>query len=287
MYPEQLGNTDPGRTGENLMQPENQQQPPPRRRQETQMSAQNHQNHHQPPPPPQKCPRCDSSNTKFCYYNNYSLSQPRYFCKSCRRYWTHGGTLRNVPVGGGCRKSKRSKSSTPSSSSGGEIARTHGLPSAGIVPPQNLTGMVPVQGLRASSMPSMGSNSFYTGGTFLSSLAAMQSFPPGINPASATANFGAGSSHQYDGNMALLQSLKLPHHQAQNDQVFPSQQSLNMNHARPALNSWTQTFIRGSADPSSGYWSRASDEGENQAGSNSFSSSQWTGSINPGFNPSR
>ncbi|CAA3007529.1 dof zinc finger protein DOF2.1-like [Olea europaea var. sylvestris] len=54
-----------------------------------------------------RCPRCDSNNTKFCYYNNYSLSQPRYFCKSCRRYWTKGGTLRNVPMGGGCRKNKR------------------------------------------------------------------------------------------------------------------------------------------------------------------------------------
>ncbi|XP_049933925.1 dof zinc finger protein DOF2.1-like isoform X2 [Nymphaea colorata] len=54
-----------------------------------------------------KCPRCDSTNTKFCYYNNYSLSQPRYFCKACRRYWTKGGSLRNVPVGGGCRKNKR------------------------------------------------------------------------------------------------------------------------------------------------------------------------------------
>ncbi|CAI9778813.1 unnamed protein product [Fraxinus pennsylvanica] len=62
-----------------------------------------------------KCPRCDSTNTKFCYYNNYSLSQPRYFCKSCRRYWTKGGTLRNVPVGGGCRKNKRSSSSSSSS----------------------------------------------------------------------------------------------------------------------------------------------------------------------------
>lgn len=33
-----------------------------------------------PPPPPTKllhCPRCDSTNTKFCYYNNYSLMQPR------------------------------------------------------------------------------------------------------------------------------------------------------------------------------------------------------------------
>eukprot|EP00246_Nothoceros_aenigmaticus_P009198 TRINITY_DN2456_c0_g2_i1.p2 TRINITY_DN2456_c0_g2~~TRINITY_DN2456_c0_g2_i1.p2 ORF type:complete len:191 (-),score=20.92 TRINITY_DN2456_c0_g2_i1:641-1213(-) len=55
------------------------------------------------------CPRCQSINTKFCYYNNYSLTQPRHFCKNCRRYWTAGGTLRNVPVGGGCRKNKRVK----------------------------------------------------------------------------------------------------------------------------------------------------------------------------------
>ncbi|PPD67081.1 hypothetical protein GOBAR_DD36037 [Gossypium barbadense] len=63
-----------------------------------------------------KCPRCDSSNTKFCYYNNYSLSQPRHFCKACKRYWTRGGTLRNVPVGGGCRKNKRVKRPTVSAS---------------------------------------------------------------------------------------------------------------------------------------------------------------------------
>ncbi|KAJ9188170.1 hypothetical protein P3X46_003559 [Hevea brasiliensis] len=58
------------------------------------------------------CPRCNSTNTKFCYYNNYSLTQPRYFCKTCRRYWTEGGSLRNVPVGGGSRKNKRSTSSS-------------------------------------------------------------------------------------------------------------------------------------------------------------------------------
>ncbi|XP_031378348.1 dof zinc finger protein DOF2.4-like isoform X1 [Punica granatum] len=56
-----------------------------------------------------KCPRCNSTNTKFCYYNNYSLLQPRHFCKTCRRYWTRGGALRNVPVGGGCRRNKKSK----------------------------------------------------------------------------------------------------------------------------------------------------------------------------------
>ncbi|BAT98126.1 hypothetical protein VIGAN_09175300 [Vigna angularis var. angularis] len=71
------------------------------------------------------CPRCNSTNTKFCYYNNYSLTQPRYFCKTCRRYWTEGGSLRNVPVGGGSRKNKKvtsggagaSASSSSSSSS--------------------------------------------------------------------------------------------------------------------------------------------------------------------------
>ncbi|WCJ41122.1 Dof-type zinc finger DNA-binding family protein [Euphorbia peplus] len=86
------------------------------------------QNQERKPRPPQeeslKCPRCDSINTKFCYYNNYSLTQPRYFCKSCRRYWTKGGTLRNVPVGGGCRKNKRSSSSSTSSSSSNSARKT-------------------------------------------------------------------------------------------------------------------------------------------------------------------
>ncbi|XP_004509709.1 dof zinc finger protein DOF5.7 [Cicer arietinum] len=63
-----------------------------------------------------KCPRCDSPNTKFCYYNNYSLTQPRHFCKTCRRYWTNGGALRNVPIGGGCRKKQKLKTSSRFSS---------------------------------------------------------------------------------------------------------------------------------------------------------------------------
>ncbi|KAJ8900461.1 hypothetical protein K2173_025238 [Erythroxylum novogranatense] len=75
-----------------------------------------------PRPPEQlNCPRCNSTNTKFCYYNNYSLTQPRYFCKTCRRYWTEGGSLRNVPVGGGSRKNKRSSSLAASSSASVKI----------------------------------------------------------------------------------------------------------------------------------------------------------------------
>ncbi|KAL5579404.1 hypothetical protein UlMin_011846 [Ulmus minor] len=76
-----------------------------------------------------KCPRCESTNTKFCYYNNYNLSQPRHFCKNCRRYWTKGGALRNIPVGGGSRKNtKRSsnpKRSSSSSATSNSSSATH------------------------------------------------------------------------------------------------------------------------------------------------------------------
>ncbi|XWS64923.1 hypothetical protein CRYUN_Cryun05aG0045900 [Craigia yunnanensis] len=52
------------------------------------------------------CPRCNSLDTKFCYFNNYNVNQPRHFCKNCQRYWTAGGTMRNVPIGAGRRKNK-------------------------------------------------------------------------------------------------------------------------------------------------------------------------------------
>ncbi|KAK2381028.1 cyclic dof factor [Trifolium repens] len=57
------------------------------------------------------CPRCNSMETKFCYFNNYNVNQPRHFCKKCQRYWTAGGTMRNVPVGAGRRKNKNLSSS--------------------------------------------------------------------------------------------------------------------------------------------------------------------------------
>ncbi|CAN6284745.1 unnamed protein product [Urochloa humidicola] len=85
------------------------------------------------PEPALKCPRCESTNTKFCYYNNYSLSQPRHFCKACRRYWTRGGTLRNVPVGGGCRRNKRSSSK---SSAAGSSSSSSKQPSSSARQPQ-------------------------------------------------------------------------------------------------------------------------------------------------------
>ncbi|EFJ40859.1 Dof-type zinc finger protein [Volvox carteri f. nagariensis] len=73
-------------------------------------------------PRPEKketCPRCNSLDTKFCYYNNYNIKQPRFYCKTCQRYWTAGGTLRNIAPGSGRRKSKskaagREQRSSPS-----------------------------------------------------------------------------------------------------------------------------------------------------------------------------
>ncbi|KAL1214385.1 Dof zinc finger protein DOF3.4 [Cardamine amara subsp. amara] len=73
------------------------------------------------------CPRCDSTNTKFCYYNNYNFSQPRHFCKSCRRYWTHGGTLRDIPIGGGTRKGAKRSRTCSSASSASVVSTSNGV----------------------------------------------------------------------------------------------------------------------------------------------------------------
>lgn len=59
----------------------------------------------------EQCPRCNSMDTKFCYFNNYNANQPRHFCKSCHRFWTAGGSMRNIPVGAGKRRNRHSSSS--------------------------------------------------------------------------------------------------------------------------------------------------------------------------------
>ncbi|PWA84608.1 hypothetical protein CTI12_AA005550 [Artemisia annua] len=48
-----------------------------------------------------------------------SPEHPRHFCRRCRRHWTHGGVLRDIPVGGGRRKNtKRKKPMNPTITSG-------------------------------------------------------------------------------------------------------------------------------------------------------------------------
>ncbi|EFJ19409.1 hypothetical protein SELMODRAFT_28959, partial [Selaginella moellendorffii] len=64
-----------------------------------------------------QCPRCQSYNTWFDYYNNEKSTgkrdQPRYICRSCKGKWTQGGKVRDVslsPTGGNKRKSKALRS---------------------------------------------------------------------------------------------------------------------------------------------------------------------------------
>jgi len=97
------------------------------------------------------CPRCNSQDTKFCYYNNYNINQPRHFCKNCQRYWTAGGTLRNVPVGAGRRKNKtgnlqqqRENEASPNCSSfqidSGEFSCGLGSPKPKLLHPKRMAG---------------------------------------------------------------------------------------------------------------------------------------------------
>lgn len=87
---------------------------------------------------PLNCPRCNSNNTKFCYFNNYSLTQPRYFCKTCRRYWTEGGSLRNVPVGGGSRKNKRTSAAAVAAAKPQDAATSSSIQNPKFRPVQDL-----------------------------------------------------------------------------------------------------------------------------------------------------
>lgn len=213
-------------------------------------TTQQSQQQPQPPPPPQKCPRCDSLNTKFCYYNNYSLSQPRYFCKTCRRYWTQGGTLRNVPVGGGCRKGKRPKTSSSSSTISGDnissrsLQPNHHLPPLPLtanqqqlqlqLPPHMITSMAAMvstisglpttshhQSLMRNSTPWGGgggahapATSLYsTAGNLFSSLASMHSLTPsqgGTNHPTNLGTGGSGSSLGSGANLPIFQGFDFP-----------------------------------------------------------------------------
>ncbi|KAI3939640.1 hypothetical protein MKX01_038595 [Papaver californicum] len=192
------------------------------------------------PQQPQKCPRCESLNTKFCYYNNYSLSQPRYFCKGCRRYWTQGGTLRNVPVGGGCRKGKRSstqnkKPNTSSSSATSTQDHHHqqqnvsqSSTSKTLLMPSSTANPSPIYYYPGGGG---GVGSIGASGMFLSSLAPYQSFNQQIP-------ISANSDHNNIGvsNSASLQGFSLPsfqHQQKQQQQQLqpqpqPHPQYLNM-----------------------------------------------------------
>ncbi|XP_021759695.1 cyclic dof factor 2-like isoform X1 [Chenopodium quinoa] len=55
---------------------------------------------------PVSCPRCNSMETKFCYFNNSNINKSRHFCWSCQRYWTIGGATKNLSIRSGQCKGK-------------------------------------------------------------------------------------------------------------------------------------------------------------------------------------
>ncbi|EPS59263.1 hypothetical protein M569_15545, partial [Genlisea aurea] len=63
-------------------------------------------------PVPLQCPRCGSLDTKFRYFNNHNFAQPRHYCRTCKRQWTAGGNLRNIPAGGKTKQTEASSSRT-------------------------------------------------------------------------------------------------------------------------------------------------------------------------------
>lgn len=268
-------------------------------------------------PPPQKCPRCDSNNTKFCYYNNYSLTQPRYFCKTCRRYWTQGGTLRNVPVGGGCRKGKRTMKGGGSSSSAGESSSSRSHHQV-LYPPQipNLSAAAAAffsgNNSRSQPPPLPSMSSLYTGaagggvggGGFLSSLAAMQSMSQlsqGINNQSQLGVIsGTNNNNNQFGNF----NIPTPPPKVQIDQqmestgfyqkpnlessFFPSDQTLQFQPARP-LGSWTQRFINNNNNniwPNNSASNTSSGAASSSAANASLGPNDHQWPDLPGFGPS-
>lgn len=283
-----------------------------------QAENQQQQQHHQP----QKCPRCESLNTKFCYYNNYSLSQPRYFCKACRRYWTQGGTLRNVPVGGGCRKGKRAKTS---SSSGAENSRSQlpaqqNLTNRPSINPSNPVNTTSTPALTSTELPagnlaspSLQSIAPYYGGVgYLSPLTAIQSLNQSHSFSAQAQDVGGdlGSSS----NLDLLRRFAVPSFGSQQqaliqhrqfyqmgnrdrnvEPLYPSTEE-NLRQSSRHLSSsrdWHQSFLYNTnpAAPDTTLWSistiasttAGNTNGNNNGGSTS-NPGQWPHDL-PGYGP--
>lgn len=92
------------------------------------------------------CPRCNSMETKFCYFNNYNVNQPRHFCRNCQRYWTAGGNMRNVPIGAGRRRYKHvppqyRRIAVPESLTAGQTSLSNGIHHPPLNPSGNALGL--------------------------------------------------------------------------------------------------------------------------------------------------
>ncbi|KAE9591718.1 hypothetical protein Lal_00038966 [Lupinus albus] len=259
----------------------------------------------QRPQQPVQCPRCNSMNTKFCYYNNYNLAQPRHYCKTCRRYWTQGGTLRNIPIGGRCHKRKYAENSTSSRSQKpllspqNVLVQTH---------QPNLTTMMKARDPFLLMDPSTRPLYQGSGGGYLSSLPTIYSMNQshstsydqpfkvkGNNIGGSTSNFGMESGF----NVGSLSSQRHIYHtggiereryMAQQGLTIPSSMSTIHNNV-PSHTDWPWSIINNDNNRNcdTSLWSNTSinngniDTNANVVGSTSLMHNQW--SNFPGYGP--
>nr|GMD14153.1 dof zinc finger protein DOF2.4-like [Ipomoea batatas] len=149
-----------------------------------------------------------------------SLTQPRHFCKTCRRYWTRGGALRSVPVGGGCRRNKRSKGGSQGAKSG----------------PTDITGNFP-------QLPPFMAAAFQNLNHYGGSGGGLGGFPPPQMAATSGGGIGEMGFHL----PAVLSGFEQPH---PHTNVYPFQSegmeaspSVKMEENRQGLNNSTKQFL--------------------------------------------
>ncbi|KAF5204099.1 hypothetical protein FRX31_006311 [Thalictrum thalictroides] len=87
-----------------------------RQQQQHQVEVQTH--------PPRQCPRCNSWETMFGYYNIFGDNQPRYRCKRCSLYWIHGEVPSNISVGGKRKNNQHSEAASTSTNRVCKIPRS-------------------------------------------------------------------------------------------------------------------------------------------------------------------
>ncbi|OEL16479.1 hypothetical protein BAE44_0022503 [Dichanthelium oligosanthes] len=100
------------------------------------------------------CPRCNSVDTKFCYFNNYNEKQPRHYCRNCPAKEDEANTssgsqvVLDLVLGSGDKKEERSCLPSAAVASGSSDNSEVGLSRLSLLPP-----MMPAPGIRAHAVP--------------------------------------------------------------------------------------------------------------------------------------
>ncbi|KAG6473176.1 hypothetical protein ZIOFF_067088 [Zingiber officinale] len=151
--------------------------------------------------------------------------EPRYYCRTCKRHWTRGGTLRNVPEGGGSSKKSHRKNRNLSPSSSSVAADAMKLPAQPPMP-HAAPAVAAAAGIGASLPPLP---SYFYGGGGGNEFPAFQIprggvAPPGLNPLDGISmqrlvqqpRLSLALRHQ---NLLVLQQLQQQSNAAEQNQI--------------------------------------------------------------------